>query len=77
MSKILVIEDESSIRRVLVKILGEENADYKVFEAEDGAAGLAKVQKEDFDLKSRLKIVFSSNILRQKRLKPGQYFVVL
>jgi len=50
MSRILVIEDESSIRRVLVKILGEENADYKVFEAEDGAAGLAKVQKEDFDL---------------------------
>lgn len=50
MSRILVIEDESSIRRVLVKILDEENADYKVFEAEDGAAGLAKVQKEDFDL---------------------------
>lgn len=50
MSRILVIEDESSIRRVLAKILGEENADYKVFEAEDGASGLALVQKEDFDL---------------------------
>ena len=50
MSRILVIEDESSIRRVLVKILGEENSQYKVFEAEDGAAGLALVKKEDFDL---------------------------
>ena len=50
MSRILVIEDESSIRRVLVKILGEENSQYKVFEAEDGAAGLAMVKKEDFDL---------------------------
>ncbi|PQJ14601.1 sigma-54-dependent transcriptional regulator [Aureicoccus marinus] len=50
MSRILIIEDESSIRRVLVKILGEENSQYKVFEAEDGAAGLAMVKKEDFDL---------------------------
>ena len=50
MSRILVIEDESSIRRVLVKILGEENPHYKVFEAEDGSAGLAYIQKEDFDL---------------------------
>ena len=50
MSRILVIEDESSIRRVLVKILGEENPQYKVFEAEDGAAGLTQVEKEDFDL---------------------------
>ena len=50
MSRILVIEDEASIRRVLVKILGEENSQYKVFEAEDGAAGLALVEQEDFDL---------------------------
>ena len=35
MSKILIIEDEASIRRVLVKILTEENEQYQVFEAED------------------------------------------
>ena len=39
MSKILIIEDEASIRRVLVKILTEENTHYEVFEAEDGLIG--------------------------------------
>lgn len=50
MSKILVIEDEAAIRRVLVKILSEESDTYNVDEAEDGLRGLEKVRKEDFDL---------------------------
>ncbi len=50
MSKILVIEDESAIRRVLVKILAEESDDYNVVEAEDGKAGIDLIKKEDFDL---------------------------
>ncbi|MGH2664225.1 sigma-54-dependent transcriptional regulator [Flavobacterium sp.] len=50
MSKILIIEDEASIRRVLVKILSEENDTYKVDEAEDGVKGLEKVKAEDYDL---------------------------
>jgi len=50
MSKILIIEDEAAIRRVLVKILSEENDAYKVEEAEDGLAGIDKIKKEDFDL---------------------------
>lgn len=50
MSKILVIEDESAIRRVLVKILAEENDEYDVQEAEDGLAGIEIIKKEDFDL---------------------------
>lgn len=50
MSKILVIEDESAIRRVLVKILTEENEAYVVTEAEDGLKGLEIIKKEDFDL---------------------------
>lgn len=50
MSKILVIEDESAIRRVLVKILAEENDNYNVMEAEDGLAGMEIIKKEDFDL---------------------------
>jgi DNA-binding NtrC family response regulator len=50
MSKILVIEDESAIRRVLVKILAEENDSYHVVEAEDGLAGMEVIKKEDFDL---------------------------
>jgi CheY-like chemotaxis protein len=40
MSKILIIEDEAAIRRVLTKILSEENDTYQVEEAEDGVAGL-------------------------------------
>ena len=50
MSRILIIEDEASIRRVLVKILSEENAQYQVFEAEDGLIGIEMIKKEDFDL---------------------------
>jgi len=50
MSKILVIEDEAAIRRVLIKILSEESEDYQVSEAEDGAKGLEVLKKEDFDL---------------------------
>ena len=50
MSKILIIEDEAAIRRVLVKILSEENDAYQVDEAEDGLVGIEKIRKEDFDL---------------------------
>tara|TARA_B110000503_G_scaffold35191_1_gene57551 strand:- start:4826 stop:5989 length:1164 start_codon:yes stop_codon:yes gene_type:complete len=50
MSKILIIEDEASIRRVLVKILTEENTQYEVFEAEDGLAGTEMIKNADFDL---------------------------
>ncbi|OXA67136.1 response regulator [Flavobacterium aquidurense] len=50
MSKILIVEDEASIRRVLVKILSEENDTYQVDEAEDGVAGLEKIKNNDYDL---------------------------
>lgn len=50
MAKILIIEDEAAIRRVLVKILTEENSAYQVTQAEDGLAGIEKIKDEDFDL---------------------------
>lgn len=50
MSKILVIEDEAAIRRVLVKILNEENEAYQIEEASDGAAGMLKIRQADYDL---------------------------
>ncbi len=50
MSKILIIEDEATIRRVLVNILTEENETYQVFEAEDGLSGIELIKKEDYDL---------------------------
>ena len=50
MPKILIIEDEAAIRRVLVKILSEENDNYQVEEAEDGLVGIEKIKKDDYDL---------------------------
>lgn len=50
MSKILIIEDEAAIRRVLKKIISEENDSYQVEEAEDGLVGIDMISKSDFDL---------------------------
>tara|TARA_B100000902_G_scaffold309883_1_gene299375 strand:- start:78 stop:1241 length:1164 start_codon:yes stop_codon:yes gene_type:complete len=50
MSKILIIEDEAAIRRVLLRILSEENSNYKVSETEDGIQGINLVENENFDL---------------------------
>lgn len=49
-SRILIIEDEATIRRVLTKILSEENQNYHVFEAQDGLMGAEMIKNEDFDL---------------------------
>ncbi|HKO77869.1 MAG TPA: sigma-54 dependent transcriptional regulator [Flavobacterium sp.] len=50
MSKILIIEDEEAIRRVLAKILCEENESYEVDVAGDGVVGLEKIKENDYDL---------------------------
>jgi two-component system nitrogen regulation response regulator NtrX len=50
MSKILVIEDEAAIRRVLKKIISEENDSYLVEEAEDGLLGIEMIKNNDYDL---------------------------
>lgn len=50
MPKILIIEDEAAIRRVLNKILSEESDTYQVEEAEDGLQGIEKIKNEDYDL---------------------------
>ena len=50
MHNILIIEDEDSIRRVLKKVLFEDNQSYKFTEAIDGQDGLSSVKKQEFDL---------------------------
>jgi DNA-binding NtrC family response regulator len=50
MSKILIIEDENAIRRVLRKILSEENESYQIDEAEDGLVGIENIKTNDYDL---------------------------
>lgn len=50
MPNILIVEDEPAIRRVLRKILTEENKSYEVQEAEDGLRGLNLFKEHDFQL---------------------------
>ncbi len=50
MSKILIIEDEAAIRRVLIRIIQEENKNYLLEEAEDGLMGIEMIEKTDYDL---------------------------
>ena len=50
MSNILLIEDEDSIRRVLKKVLQEDNQSYKFTEATDGQEGISNIKKQEFDL---------------------------
>lgn len=50
MSNVLLIEDEDSIRRVLKKVLHEDNQSYKFTEAMDGQEGISMVKKQEFDL---------------------------
>ena len=50
MTKILIIEDEEPIRRVLLKILTEENSEFVLSEAEDGKQGIKLINDEEFDL---------------------------
>ena len=48
MSKILIIEDEEPIRRVLVRILNEEDSNFEIYQASDGKKGLDLIKKESF-----------------------------
>ena len=50
MAKILIIEDEEPIRRVLKRILLEENEHFSIDQAEDGEKGLNTLLAEDYDL---------------------------
>ena len=50
MSQILIIEDEDSIRRVLKKVLLDDNPSYDFLEASDGEQGVKMIAKHDVDL---------------------------
>jgi DNA-binding NtrC family response regulator len=81
MPKILVIEDEAAIRRVLVKILTEEQEGYQVKEAENGATGLEMIKKEDYDLvlcDIKMPKVDGVEVLQEARkLKPEIPFIMI
>lgn len=50
MSRILIIEDEDGIRRVLKKILLEEDSTHEVYETSDGKAGVEAFGNGTWDL---------------------------
>ncbi len=50
MAHILIIEDEAAIRRVLTKILQEEDKSYKISEADNGISGVQIAQNEAIDM---------------------------
>ena len=50
MSNILIVEDEDAIRRVLKKVLSEENPKYKLDEASDGEIAISLIKTQHYDL---------------------------
>lgn len=80
-SKILIVEDEAAIRRVLTRILEDESPSYKVDTAEDGEEGLKKITQEDYDLViSDIKMPKMSGdelLVEAKKIKPETVFVMI
>lgn len=50
MQKILIVEDEKAIARLLKDILSDEFKDHEIILAEDGLEGYKMIEKEDFAL---------------------------
>ena len=79
-SKILIVEDESAIRRVLKKILEEESSQYVVDTAENGEEGLEKIIAEDYDLVisdiKMPKLNGEELLIEAKKVKPNTIFVM-
>ena len=62
MTKILIIEDEEPIRRVLVRILIDENENFQITEAKNGKEGISLLKKEKFEGKGKLNCLISARI---------------
>ena len=82
MTSILIIEDEEPIRRVLKKILKEENRSYKIYEAQNGKEGLKEIEinkKIDIVLCDiKMPIIDGIEVLnRSKKIKPNLPFIML
>lgn len=81
MPKILLVEDEASIRRVLGSILSEEDKSYQIEEATNGQEAMDMIDKTDYDLvlcdikmpkKDGLEV-----LLEAKELKPALRIVMI
>ena len=81
MSKILIIEDEAAIRRVLKKIISEESDSYQVEEAEDGLSGIELIKDNEYDLvlcDIKMPKMDGVEVLEKaKKIKPEVPFVMI
>lgn len=81
MSKILIIEDEASIRRVLQNILTEEFPTHQIYDAEDGVKGLEILKKESIDLvlcDIKMPKMDGIEVLEKgKEMSPDTHFVMI
>lgn len=81
MSNILIIEDEAAIRRVLKKIIEDENKQYKIVEAEDGLSGMEMIKDNDFDLvlcDIKMPKMDGVEVLEKaKKIKPETPFIMI
>jgi len=81
MTKILIIEDEEPIRRVLTRIIKEESDHFTVTEAADGTEGLAQIEAKNFDLVlcdiKMPKMDGNEVLLKAKAIHPGLPFIML
>lgn len=81
MQKILIVEDEKAISRVLHSILSDELQDYEFVIADDGLEGFKNFEKEDFALViSDIKMpkLSGTELLKQAiALKPEATFVMI
>ena len=50
MPNILIVEDEEAIRRVLKKVLTEDDNKNKIIEASDGVEAINKIKSENLEL---------------------------
>ena len=80
-SRILIVEDEDAIRRVLIRVLEDESKDYVVEGAEDGEIGLKKIIENDYDLViSDIKMPRMNGeelLVEAKKIKPKTVFVMI
>ncbi len=82
MTSILIIEDEEPIRRVLKKILLEEDESYNIYEAKNGKEGLEIIKSNNkldivlCDIK--MPLVDGLEVLnKSKNIKPNLPFIML
>ena len=81
MKKILIIEDEAAIRRVLKRILEQMDKTYQVEEAEDGMEGVKMIKDKDYDLvlcDIKMPKKDGMEVLQEaKKIKPESTFVMI